>query len=215
MFRFVGNVDRYNDLLFEVFALLGCYVANSGNTLPTFRYKLSAPNSRFRQSRHLKMGPMVCPKTSVRNYHYSLRNSPEERSSALLRGRSLKSRVASKLFYFTTWMSIFCVLHFVYSIWNSFNSYDRIVAVYTGLGLGLVKQVVSGFGLASDGTGQLYIKHSTFSDNSPHPGREEYFVVAFILCSWQKTNKQPKELWCRFAVGLHGGLMSLRIYWKN
>jgi len=29
---------------------------------------------------------------SVRNYHYSLRDSPEERSSHLLRGGSLKSR---------------------------------------------------------------------------------------------------------------------------
>ena len=30
--------------------------------------------------------------TSVRNYHYSLRNDPEELSSHLLRGESLKSR---------------------------------------------------------------------------------------------------------------------------
>jgi len=27
------------------------------------------------------MGLIGCPETSVRNYHYSLRNSPEERSS--------------------------------------------------------------------------------------------------------------------------------------
>ena len=27
------------------------------------------------------MGPIVCPETSVRNYHYTLRISPEERSS--------------------------------------------------------------------------------------------------------------------------------------
>ena len=30
------------------------------------------------------MGPIGCPETSVRNYHYSLRNNPEERSSHLL-----------------------------------------------------------------------------------------------------------------------------------
>jgi len=30
---------------------------------------------------------------SVRNYHYSLRNNPEEHSSRLLRGGSLKSRI--------------------------------------------------------------------------------------------------------------------------
>jgi hypothetical protein len=42
------------------------------------------------------MGPIGCPKTSVRNYHYSLRNKPEERSSRTLRGGSLKSRIKFK-----------------------------------------------------------------------------------------------------------------------
>ena len=32
------------------------------------------------------MGPIGCPETSVRNYHYSLRNSPEEGSSQPLNG---------------------------------------------------------------------------------------------------------------------------------
>jgi len=36
------------------------------------------------------MGPIGCPETSVRNYHYSLRNNPEERSYHVL-GGSLKS----------------------------------------------------------------------------------------------------------------------------
>jgi hypothetical protein len=34
----------------------------------------------------LKMGPISCPKTSVRNYHYTLRNIPEERRSEKLSG---------------------------------------------------------------------------------------------------------------------------------
>ena len=33
------------------------------------------------------MYPIICPETSVRNYHYSLRSNPEERSSHLCRGR--------------------------------------------------------------------------------------------------------------------------------
>jgi hypothetical protein len=33
-----------------------------------------------------------CPEMSVRNYRHTLRNNPEERSSHLLRGGSLKSR---------------------------------------------------------------------------------------------------------------------------
>jgi len=37
------------------------------------------------------MGPMGCPETSVRNYEYSVRDNPEERSSHLPRGGSLKS----------------------------------------------------------------------------------------------------------------------------
>jgi len=40
----------------------------------------------------VKMGPIGCPETSVINYHYSLRSNPEERSSQLLHGGSLKSR---------------------------------------------------------------------------------------------------------------------------
>jgi hypothetical protein len=58
--------------------LLGYYVALSGNFLPTFRDKLSFPSSM------IKMGPTGssrdptgCHETSVRNYHYSLRNGPE------------------------------------------------------------------------------------------------------------------------------------------
>jgi hypothetical protein len=39
------------------------------------------------------MGTIDCPETSVRNHHYSLRNVPEEPSSHLLRGGSLKSRI--------------------------------------------------------------------------------------------------------------------------
>jgi hypothetical protein len=34
----------------------------------------------------LKTGPICCPETSVRNYHYSLRDNPKERSPRLLRG---------------------------------------------------------------------------------------------------------------------------------
>jgi hypothetical protein len=36
-------------------------------------------------------GPLVCPETSARNYHYRLRNIPEARRSNLFRGVRLKS----------------------------------------------------------------------------------------------------------------------------
>jgi hypothetical protein len=38
------------------------------------------------------MEPIGCPLTSVRNFHFSPRNKPEERSSQRLHGGNLKSR---------------------------------------------------------------------------------------------------------------------------
>ena len=65
----------------ETCPLLGYYAAGSGNSLTTFRDNLSAPFSRGQNSWSLKKGPIGCPETSVRNYRYPLRNSPEELSS--------------------------------------------------------------------------------------------------------------------------------------
>jgi len=45
------------------------------------------------------MGPIGFPETSVRNYHYSLRNKPEELSSQLFRGGNLKSRVMCAVYF--------------------------------------------------------------------------------------------------------------------
>jgi len=42
----------------------------------------------------MRMEPTGCSETSVRNYHYWLRNNPEERSSHLRRGGSLKSLIS-------------------------------------------------------------------------------------------------------------------------
>jgi hypothetical protein len=53
----------------------------------------------FLYSSSLKMGPIGCPETSVRNYLYLLRHSSEERSSHLLLGGSLKSRKSGLRFY--------------------------------------------------------------------------------------------------------------------
>jgi hypothetical protein len=40
----------------------------------------------------LKMGPTGCPETSVRNYHYSLHNNTEERSSEVYSTSTSKAR---------------------------------------------------------------------------------------------------------------------------
>ena len=67
-------------------------------SLPTFRDNLKVPFSRAKNiiildAWALKMGPIGCPKTSVRIYGYSLPNNPEERSSHLLSGGSMKSHI--------------------------------------------------------------------------------------------------------------------------
>ena len=54
------------------------YTASSGNLVPTFRENLLVPSSGLNyEYLPLKMGPIGCPETSVRNYRYSLRNNPD------------------------------------------------------------------------------------------------------------------------------------------
>jgi hypothetical protein len=86
----------------DICALLRCYAASSGNPLPTFRHNISVPSSSVKNSNGLhltscplKMGPIRCPETSVKHYHSTLRNTPEERRSHQHRDVSLKSRTAA------------------------------------------------------------------------------------------------------------------------
>ena len=74
------------------------YAASSGNSLPTFRNKL------------LNLGPTGCPKTSARYYHY-LCNIPEECSSYLLCGRSLKSKPEITHCWFVDYNFVISVKH--------------------------------------------------------------------------------------------------------
>jgi hypothetical protein len=67
-------------------SLSSCYF------LSTLRDNLSVQSTGVLDSWPLKMGPMSCPETSVRDCHYSLPNNPGERSSYLLRDGTLKSR---------------------------------------------------------------------------------------------------------------------------
>jgi len=65
------EVSGFRRQVDENWALLGCYAASSGNGLPTFRdFSLIL--------KEMKEG---CSETSVRNCHYALRNSQEQRSS--------------------------------------------------------------------------------------------------------------------------------------
>ena len=98
---FLNQLSNYNLVkkdpelcsLLTVNCALLCYkTASSGKSTPTFQDNLTFPSSRVTfTSWSLVLGPIVCPETSVRKCHYSLRSS-EERSSGPLRGGNFKSR---------------------------------------------------------------------------------------------------------------------------
>ena len=66
---------------------VGYYAASSGNFVPTFREKLQVPFSGVKSLDFapLKMGPIGCLETSVRNDHHPLCNNSKEGRSLLLR----------------------------------------------------------------------------------------------------------------------------------
>jgi len=61
----------------------------------TYRSHLLGSRDLVLDAWPLKMGTIVCPETSVRNYHCSLRNSPEDSNSYLLCGGSLSQARAT------------------------------------------------------------------------------------------------------------------------
>jgi hypothetical protein len=84
----------------------------AGNLYRTFPYRICVTGCRLSffssRTRPVKMGPILCPETSVNNYHATPRNIPEERRSHQDGGRSLKSALfivhnnmaAARTFYF-------------------------------------------------------------------------------------------------------------------
>jgi hypothetical protein len=72
----VRVIPGFHRVVDEICAVLGCYAAYSGNSVPMFRDNLSVPSSRGK-----KIWPIGCPETSVQSQHSALRNIPEERRS--------------------------------------------------------------------------------------------------------------------------------------
>jgi hypothetical protein len=87
------RVEWKSTCTFEICALLGCYAASHHNLLPTFRENVSVSSSKVKTSGPLKTGPIRCPETSVKNYHATLRNTPEVRRYRQHRDGSLKSGI--------------------------------------------------------------------------------------------------------------------------
>jgi hypothetical protein len=67
----------------KICALPRYFTTSSGNSLSTFRDNLSVPTSKVKQPQSwiywpFKTEPMGCPETSVKDYHSTMRNNPEE-----------------------------------------------------------------------------------------------------------------------------------------
>ena len=73
-------------------ALLGYKAVYDGYSSPTFRDNLSVTSSRV-----LKVGPIGRLDRSVRNYHSTLHNNPEDSRSHLPRGGSLETCIRSQV----------------------------------------------------------------------------------------------------------------------
>jgi hypothetical protein len=92
-------------------AVLGYCTASIGNFLPTFWDNLSVPSSwsqGFFSFLTLKNRSDSLSQKSLRNYHHSLCNNPEESSSHLLFSRSLKPRMSVQSLGCTTEVVQFC-----------------------------------------------------------------------------------------------------------
>jgi len=92
-FTDVGT-DKYDARDFRLPPRSRWYLRSSG-VLP--RAILVTPDERFETTcashrSPLKMGPIICPETSVRYYHYTLHNIPEERRSQIPRVFKIISR---------------------------------------------------------------------------------------------------------------------------
>ena len=66
-----------------------------------------------------------CPEMSVRNYHYSLRSNPEERSPHLFRGGILKSRKMQRY-----WIQFLCKIKLSTSLFNMYLLYSFFTFIF-------------------------------------------------------------------------------------
>jgi hypothetical protein len=118
-------ISGFRDEVSQMWALLGFYPAQSGNSVPTFRGNISDPSSKVKNSRTswpLKMGPTGCPETSVKDYHSTLHNTTEE-SRSQHRGGSLKSRKVRICLYTR-------ITSEMYSLPNRLTIWDVAVGVF-------------------------------------------------------------------------------------
>jgi len=78
------------------------------------------------------MGPIGCPETSVRSYHYTLHNNPKERRSHLHRVESLQSRSVYETLPLCQIFTTFNILVAVWS-WFRLSQFNIYLCIYIGI----------------------------------------------------------------------------------
>jgi hypothetical protein len=78
VYLYLMLTSGFNRKVNEIWDLLGYYAAYSDKTLQSFGLTYRSHPQGSRNPRRNIILPMGCPETSVTNYHYILRNSPEE-----------------------------------------------------------------------------------------------------------------------------------------
>ena len=109
----------------------------------------------------MKKGPKGCPETSVRNYHYSLHNTPEERSSHHLSDGSLKSQSYSCSTFITLQIGHVCLsvsLHTPASLQN--NRRDVLSTLWK-----LILKITASYTAVRRSGFQLYVTSPVLNTN--------------------------------------------------
>ena len=131
-----------------------------------------------------KMEPTCWPETLVWNYHYSLCNSTEERSSHLLHGRSLKSSLLPlstaslckthiQHLVAHTWIFIFChVLTCSYFCFSS-QLYAWTVYMYSPLWRELPVRLPTSLPTCSG----IYMKHLQYGHRNQKEHKDYFFKM--------------------------------------
>ena len=115
----------------EICVLLGYYAASNGNPVPTFRDNVSVTSSWT--SLPLKMEPIRCPETSVKDYHSTVRTNPEERRSQRWGSNTDMQLSAVVMYHITKRRIVFLIYPIVIPAglsatqWKPFGDFPQLV----------------------------------------------------------------------------------------
>ena len=153
------------------------------------------------------MGPISCPETSVRNYHYLLRYKPQERSSHLLRGANLRDSHAD--------LWLYCVKN---DLLIRFTGVSAVYATH----IAAVQCCVTTFAQRSQHSFIFYRRFCLSSNNNTDGHKTENRNCSYMLFSskiWCDTVASSNRNAHLYQTGgcaqLHSKLICLEVFIKS